>query len=123
MKPFDLERALAGDPVVTRGGKEVQQIVHLHACNRVFNVFAVVNGETYTFNIEGKYSAGHVFKSICPLGSDMDLFMAPKKRTVWVNLYPKGGGTFYYYNDEQAADRMAGYDRIGGKAYPVEIEE
>lgn len=47
------------------------------------------------------------------------IFMAPKKRTVWVNLYK----IFYTKENADAADTISDRQRIGGKAYPVEIEE
>lgn len=52
-----------------------------------------------------------------------DLYMAPKKRTVWVNLLISGKA--FHYDTEESANRMIGSSdqRIGGKAYPVEIEE
>ena len=53
--------------------------------------------------------------------SPLDLFMATKKRTVWVNLYPNSHNS--HWRTEEAANIAAGTERIGGKAYPVEIEE
>ena len=51
--------------------------------------------------------------------------MAPKKRTVWVNFYENG---WAYYGDSEydAEINASGYNtikRIGGRAWPVEIEE
>ena len=52
----------------------------------------------------------------------MDLFMAPIKRTVWVNLYGRQLESVCHSTEEDA-DKHASSDRIGGKAYPLEIEE
>jgi hypothetical protein len=82
MKPFDLERALAGDKVVTRDGREVTQVtkfdIEKPAC-----VYGVINGHIHTFNEIGRYNN---------VESLNDLFMAPKvvKYKRWVVLYPCG---------------------------------
>jgi len=51
------------------------------------------------------------------------LFMAPKRRTVWLNLYPKACNTAHFYATQKEADRSADPSRIGGKAWPLEVEE
>ena len=102
MKPFDLEAAKRGDPIINKYGFECY--------------FIGVNKNGYVVcEIEG----GHLIHY-----HDTDLFMAPKKRTVWVNLWHSG---HYDARDtEAAADDMAYTtfgERVGGKAYLVEIEE
>lgn len=47
--------------------------------------------------------------------------MAPVKRTVWGNLY--GNGAALWYDTEERADDSAVGDRLGGRAWPIEIEE
>lgn len=71
--------------------------------------------------------------------SDDRLFTAPKKRTVWVNLYildaihgeymplPEDccgtNGKVHYYNTEAEANRHGRPERIGNRAHPIEIEK
>lgn len=115
MKPFDLEKALAGDPVVTRDGREVTQI-HLFDTTAKHRLFGVLFGEVEAFSIDGRYWDNG--------DSEADLFMAPKKRTVWVNLYAHRPNAFYYNTQEDAdVDLVSELPRIGNKAYPIEIEE
>lgn len=111
MKPFDLELALAGCPVVTRDGREVTQITLFKIpCDPVVGV---VDGMLITWPKSGEYQTSE--KSV------LDLFMAPKKRTVWVNVYPEE--CHYGYDTKKRADELGGKARIGGKAWPLEIEE
>lgn len=74
MKPFDLEKALAGEPVITKEGKEVTQLTYFDTIER-HCLYGVVDGEVYSWNIDGK------------IFIDPDLFMAPKIKKRWVNLY------------------------------------
>ena len=119
MKPFNPERALAGDPVVTRDGREVKDLRHLPSSTvECCRVVAVVNGRVKLYYESGRASPENVWDS------PDDLFMAPKKRTVWVNLYDDGGHCAFWHNSEQKADEGAASDsRIGGRAFPIEIEE
>ena len=53
-----------------------------------------------------------------------DLFMAPRKLTVWVNVYPPGTNCFAWaYETEAIANNYAGRNRIGNRAWPLEIED
>jgi len=115
MKPFDLEAAKRGDPIVCRDGTPAKFIAHVpeaHATNRLI---VLVLG-----NIYGSYESG----KWGPSPEKFDLFMAPKKRTVWVNLYANGEAS-YHDSEESARDAKNHvlHMRAGGKAYPVEIEE
>ena len=77
MKPFDLEKALAGAPVVTRIGKEVTQVVFFNA-STTFPVRAVIDGTIYSYT-----TAGARFGGV----NDLDLFMAPVKKVAYINVY------------------------------------
>lgn len=85
MKPFDLEKALAGAPVVTRNGRPVQEIYHLTTCDGRYPVIGVIDGAVWTFTKEGVHS---VFTG----SNALDLFMATTKREGWVNVYPSNAG-------------------------------
>lgn len=114
MKPFDLEAAKAGAPIVTRDGRSAKFIAHVAEARPSERVLVLINGGVLTRFENGKYasSQAHV--------SDNDLFMAPPKRTVWVNFY--GYGEVRRYDTEHNADVCADGGRLGGRAWPIEIE-
>lgn len=97
MKPFDLEAAKRGDPIVADVDQKILFI-----------------GLDSSGNVVAEDSDGWLVKY-----RPQNLFMAPKKRTVWVNLYQY----FDTEEDADAAHTIADFQRIGCKAYPVEIEE
>ncbi len=124
MKPFNLERAIAGDPLVTRDGREVKEFHYFsHASATLEPVRAVVGGSVYGYEPDGSYlSKGHVH---CH-----DLFMASKSRTFYVNIYEerlasyKGNKSGAFDSEEEArsnaVNNSAGLLVI---ASPVVIEE
>lgn len=86
MKPFNLEKALAGELVQTRGGDKVTNIIVFPVvCD--YSVRAVVNGSIYAFTKDGRMSSG---KS----SSALDLLMVaePEKITLsqeeWLKYGP-----------------------------------
>lgn len=107
MKPFDLAAALRGEHVVTVNGTNV----HF--------VGVEVTGMP-VIQFMGGPLVGQFHKAAM-----RDLFMAPKKRTVWVNLKPgdQHEGAARWHATPADADTVAPHDRIGGKAWPLEIEE
>ena len=113
MKPFDLEAAKRGEPLITRDGREAHFIAHTDKVASADKVMAVVSGDWRAFTEQGERCSGAV--------STLDLFMAPKKRTVWVNLY-RNYAAIGYDTEERADDGVQG-DRIGDRAWPLEIEE
>ena len=117
MKPFDLEAAKRGEPIVTREGYKVEFIAHVPNARSSNQVVCLHGVQVLTHDESGKCGSYNG-------ESSLDIFMAPKKRTVWVNLY-SDGEAFYHHTKEEANDLDTGAiaDRIGGKAYPVEIEE
>lgn len=114
MKPFDLEAAKRGEPIVCRDGTPAKFIAHVPEAVSSAQVLVLIGRDVHLLRANGAE------KSKSDGGND--LFMAPKKRTVWVNVYPDPGYT-YYHNTQEAADARAGRDRVGGKAWPLEIEE
>lgn len=68
MKAFDLEKALAGEKVVTRGGKEVTQLTLFEASDD-HPLAGVVDGKMESFTEDG------VFTMLCEGASRYDLFM------------------------------------------------
>ena len=83
MKPFDLQKALAGEPVVTRDGRPVKIAgYNPHAVEGV-RILGWAGKTSRSWYCDGKYTEAEN-------GHDADLFMAenPKvKKEGWVNVY------------------------------------
>ena len=100
MNPFDLQKALAGEPVVTRDGREVTQVTSFNA-KSAFCLAAVVDGAIVKFTWNGKHSLSSE--------SNHDLFMATKtvKKEGWVNVYKNQSNDIecghVFKNPEEAA--------------------
>jgi hypothetical protein len=104
MKPFNLEAALAGAPVVTRDGQAVAGIHHFTTVEDDYVLGAVVNGSLETFSAEGAFNITR--------HHGLDLFMAPVMKSGWVNVYwdNKNAETFTsdaYATSEEAATAIA----------------
>lgn len=110
MKPFNLERAKAGDPIVCRNGTPAKFIAHVPETSECSRVIGLSDGLVFFYYENGFYAKDEPYVR--------DLFMAKKKRTVWINLYANE----IYENEDQARMFSRG-GRINNKAYPVEIEE
>ena len=115
MKPFDLEAAKRGEPIVTRGGGAAKFIAHVPDAEIDFRVVVMLDGVIECYCDDGSYRTSG--KSTC------DLFMVPRKRTVWINPYADGTCDKYLYATEDDADNAQGYGRIGCRAWPLEIED
>ena len=100
LKPFDLEAALQGAAVVTRAGKEVSEVVVLKTLIYGRNLFAVIDGQLYSFYYDGKVYENEEYKN--------DLFMKPVQVTKWVNIYCSSGGFrtgIYTFDSEEQAKK------------------
>ena len=115
MKPFDLEAAKAGAPLVTRDGQPAKFIAHVAEAQPSQRLVVLIDGGVYT-----KFESGGYSKSPAHV-SPNDLFMAPVKRTVWVNLYTQH--TAVWHDTEEEANGSTRGNRLGGRAWPIEIEE
>lgn len=98
MKPFDLEKAKAGAPLVTRDGRPAKFIAHETECQSPYNVLVLIAGAINQVNEIGanyQYSA-----------SNNDLFLADppkvkKERWVAVVVNPYGEYTSYSALDKE----------------------
>ena len=80
MKEFNLQKALAGEPVVTRDGKKVTQITKFdNVTITKYSICGVVEGSLENWSIEGKYH--HT------LESQFDIYMAEESKTIWINVW------------------------------------
>jgi hypothetical protein len=80
MEKFNLERALAGEPLITRDNTEVTEIHFFKTCTKGYSIIAVIGGEKQGFYNDGSYWGD---------GNDhrLDLFMKPKVVEGWFNVY------------------------------------
>ena len=76
MKPFNLQAALDGAPVVTRDGRRVKIAGYNPDAAFKDALLGWLNKEAMWWNKEGKYD--------CENGEDWDLFMAPTERKEWI---------------------------------------
>lgn len=117
MKPFNLQEALAGKPVVIGDGRTVENICHLPKAGYPgHRVAGVVGGELYTWQENGVGRNGM-----------SNLFMAPVKVTMWVNMYETGDRAFrpspttHNTRDQAVCNKSAACGQYIG-TYPIEIE-
>ena len=121
LKPFNLEKALAGEKVVTRDGREVTQLTKFdNVTDNEFILVGVLCGSLHVFTIDGRFSAGEARPA--------DLFMAPKMKTVYINYYSDTQTAFQYskkeYAEAAAATTDCGLQRFAAAiALPIEIED
>lgn len=118
MKPFNLEAALAGAPVVTRGGDIVTEIFHFKTVEGImYPVIAIVDGERHSFTTTGKYN-------VTMVTHDNDLFMGTEKKEGWVNVYQGYKDEHFtgrkIYPTQEAADQGRSTEGIAVK---IEWEE
>jgi len=81
MKPFNLQDALAGKPVITRDGKKVFEIVHLSSMKNERNILAIFENDCMLYRHDGT--------CMLNLGDShsSDLFMAAEKKSIWINIF------------------------------------
>ena len=103
MIQFDLERALAGDKVVTVDGREVDQL-HVFTAQQTKTLYGVMGGVVEQWNCLGQYHAGESVHIT-------NLIMAPKKLSGFVNYYSAGCPT--HHNTLDGATQTS--DRLGQK--------
>jgi hypothetical protein len=121
MKPFDLEAAKAGEPIMSKDGTPAKFIAHVPEADELSRLVVMIGNRVLVLRQNGRFLSNGAH--------DFDLFMAPKTRTVWVNFY-KYGRDAEFFSTKEHADEQAEYrksvcrnNRIGNRAYPVEIEE
>lgn len=106
LKPFDLEAALRGEPVVTRDGRPVTQVTKFDVTS-IFRIVGVVNSKVEYWTENGYYHPDYS-------GNSSDLFMVTKtvKKEGWVNLYKSDDEeiavfTGHGHNTKEAAEEEA----------------
>lgn len=114
MKPFNLECAIAGDPVITRDGRAVIDIHHFKHDKSNLCLCAHIEGEPSPdwFLASGRDNLSEEDPN--------DLFMAPKKRTVYMNVMEGGPGAWFI--SAYAANAAEHTYSVIARAVPIEIE-
>lgn len=120
MKPFDLEAAKAGKPLVTRDGRKVTDFKHFETMAGNEVCIAVFDGGEYEwYKKNGRYLLHDEHRN--------DLFMAPEEVTVWVNVYKSQSnstgfkaGEYTYESKEKAEQRKANENYIG--VFPLTVK-
>ncbi len=88
-KPFDLTKALAGEKVITRDGREVKIAGYNDSADITCSLVGWLNGHVLAWQKNGT----------CLMNGDTsnyDLFLAADVREYWVCLWSKGGHTGCY---------------------------
>ena len=119
LKPFNLEEALAGKPVVTRGGRKVTEIYHFKTANQdQFPITAIIDKEKFGYDLSGHFMGSGE--------TEYDLFMAPETLQVFINVYKEKDG--HVFGVLLKTEKGAEYEKsIKGsqtflKTVPVTIE-
>ena len=125
MKPFDLEKAKAGEPVMTRDGCKAR-VICFDREDVDFPLVALVTDPESgteileTYRADGRYT-------IAVAVTDPDLVMAPVKKEGWMNIYSRDGGVFAsvrggpFFATKELADENTNDNRIA--CMRVEWEE
>ena len=121
MKPFDLEAAKRGEPIKTRAGQPAKFIAHVPDAHEDDRLVIQIGRSVHLY-----CESGNLTNYGC--GKGYDLFMVPQKRTVWVNLYQGECSLISsVYSTQESADALlkevGARQRIGNRAWPLEIEE
>jgi hypothetical protein len=96
MKEFNLEKALAGEPVVTNDGKPVTQLTYFDTKD-INCLVGDVDGTLRKFTIDGVSFADDT-KSLC---------MSTKKMCCWVNVYQNGYHKNLFVGDSYGSKQTA----------------
>ena len=98
---FDLERAKAGDAVITGSGIELKQLT-VFETNDDSYIYAITDGALRSWSIDGRYYDNKD-------ESNFDLYMKPKMMSGFINVYEGRCGVTHSTNN--LADRNADDDR------------
>ena len=97
MNEFNLEKALAGEKVITRDGREVTQIVSFDASDSEFVVYGVIDGQAVdSWTQDGGYH--DTYSEEC----GADLFMEPVMLSGFINVYDDHVGQLVFTNKSGA---------------------
>jgi hypothetical protein len=81
LKPFNLEQALAGAPVVTRNGCPIVELKYLQTSSKLAVVRKEPDDKLISYFVPCDGKLGDTIEYVT------DLFMAPTKKEGWINIY------------------------------------
>lgn len=93
LEKFNAETTPSGTELITRDGREVSEWYYFKTAENIYPVTVVVNGEIYMLMKDGQYDKGY------DNGIEehsLDLFIKPKVKECWVNVYMDENGLFYF---------------------------
>ena len=100
MKPFDLEAAKAGAPLVTRDGRKAKFIAYVPECNEDSRVVILVDGDGY---VSDYAESGNYYEDDCKSGNDLFMCEEEKKPVVrWLWADEHGYLIQKMYSEEEA---------------------
>ena len=109
MRPFNIELWKAGEPVITRDGREVEQLTYFENATEIeFKLMGVVAGEINSWKLNGRYAK---FEK----DNDFDLFHPEQER--WANIYKREDHEclgMVCYSEEEAKLSANGRDNYIG---------
>lgn len=118
MKPFNLEKALAGEPVVTRAGEKVKIAGYNPDAKKDSAVIGWVGAKARTWGADGRfYDEGDQ-------SSSNDLFMGLSEHKEWIVrafLKNKHAAVYGPYTDEKTAGETA--KKVGGSIHEITVTE
>ena len=115
MKPFDLEAAQRGEPLMFGNGQSAFWL-GFNALNAKTPVVVTTEFGTILQYTEQGYPRD-------PDDLDWQLFMAPRKVQLWINLYWHGEYSADIFRTRHEADKHERLGRLGGRACLFEYEE
>lgn len=94
MKLFNLEKALAGEPVITRDGREAEIGSHKEGADLQLVGWILIGDQwrSTAWRADGR--------SVAFTPAEHDLFMAPQKKTMWIRCYVDVDGRVIVRSDD-----------------------
>ena len=90
-KPFNLQAALEGAPVKSRNNEDIIRVFYVPEMEEQGRVIALFkSGKTRLYYENGRYSKNN--------DAELDLVMAPIKKTGWVNVYKDYSNNYFSSN-------------------------
>lgn len=133
-KPFNLQKALDGEAVVTTQGLDVLQLVRFNDTVNGTPIRAVVDGRIRAYRLDGTQAEG-VNIDGTPTSRTGDLRMKVRLTTKWINIYVGLGignptqGLTKLFVTEKLADlaharryTSSAVQRLGGRAIEITYE-
>ena len=106
MNKFNLERALAGEKVITRDGREVSEFTNVRKVKKDSRcIVGVVGGVMQVWFRNGMLNS-------CESKCKFDLFMAPKKLSGFVNVYVSGELSSMFETEKEAGSGSNSIGRV-----------